>query len=129
MGKDFKYIEEDFKRRFEELTKKEVPKASDVYEGVYKSPLDDEFLLSWRSEGLMKVMRLQEAEEDQTLQFDYAIGKSGIDYEFDDLLIVAINSNKKVEMIFEIYKLWFTENKLPEEIEEILVAYFKRLNS
>jgi sulfite reductase alpha subunit-like flavoprotein len=128
MKKDFKYIEKVFQRRFEELTKKVQLKASDVYEWPHKSPLEDEFLISWRSEGLMKVMRLQEAESDETLQFDYAVGKSGIDYEYDDLLVVAMNSNEKVETIFEIYKLWFIENKSPAEMEEIMETYFKRFN-
>lgn len=85
-------------------------------------------LARWQSEDLMKVMRLQEMEAGEILQFDYVIGKSGLDYEYDDLLIEAMDTNEKAEVIFAIYKLWFIENKSPAEMESLLETYDKQLN-
>ncbi len=123
-----RYIRDDFSRRFEGQAQKENLKISNLCPLPHPFSLDDTFLARWQSESLMKVMRLQEAEEDEILQFGYAIGKSGIDYEYDDLVIIAMASDEKVETIFEIYKLWFIENKSPMEMENILENYYKQLN-
>lgn len=85
-------------------------------------------LARWQSEDLMKVMNLQEADADEILQFGYAVDKSGLDYEYDDLFILTMNANEKAEVIFEIYKLWFIEHKSPAEMESLLEAYAKQLN-
>jgi len=88
----------------------------------------DSILTNWKDENAKRVMRLQEADEDEILEFGYAIGKSGLNYEYDDLLIYTINSNDKSEVIFNIYKMWFIENKSPKEMEKILEEYEKKYN-
>ena len=73
-------------------------------------------------------MRLQEADEDEVLQFGYAIGKSGLEFEYDDLLINTIDSHNKVTEIFAIYRLWFMENKSPQDMEKVLDDYYETFN-
>jgi hypothetical protein len=123
-----KDIRDDFLRRFETLAQAANLQISNLCPWPHPLPLEDTLLARWQSEDLMKVMRLQEADADEILQFGYAIGKSGIDYEYDDLLIEAMDTNEKAEVIFEIYKLWFIENKSPAEMESLLAPYDKQLN-
>jgi len=91
-------------------------------------PPDDLLLVKWKSEPLKKVMRLQEADEDEVLQFGYALGKSGLEFEYDDLLINTIDSHNKVNEIFSIYRLWFLENKSPQDLEKVLDDYYEKFN-
>ncbi|GEM_PF-2699056 len=83
-------------------------------------PFDDFLIAKWQSEPLKKILRLQEMEEDDTLGFGYALGRAGLEWQYHDLLIITQFANEKVALAFEIYQLWFEQNKSPSEMEEIL---------
>jgi hypothetical protein len=128
MKKNIKYIRDDFKRRFEELSKQEHLEISNECPWPYNLSLEDNYIVRWLSENLARSMTMQETGENETLRFDYVIDKVGVDLEYDDLFVMTKNTNEKAETIFEIYKLWFVENKSPEEMGETLETYFKGFN-
>ena len=127
---DMEYIKYDFRLRFRKLATDAGIRVVD--DRILKYPLpfsDDTILASWISKDLRKVMRVQESDyDDGTFQFDGFVGKSGLDYEYDDLCVIAVASNEKAKEIFDLYKLWFIENISPEKMEGILESHFERFN-
>ena len=125
---DMEYIRDDFLKRFRKLARDECIR---VLEQWFPPPFpEDTIVTNWISEDLKKVMRIQEDDygDDGEFQFGGFVGKAGLDYEYDDLCVIAVSSNEKVREIFELYKLWFIEDIHPEEMSGILESYSKRLN-
>lgn len=107
-------IRKDFKKRIDELAKDEDIRMLNEF---FPPPFpEDEVITNWVSEDLKKVMRVQEAYEDDELCFDVFAGKAGENNQYDDLCIVARSVNEKAERIYDIYKLWFVEDNSPSEI-------------
>ena len=128
---DMKHIRNDLRRRFTELATIEGISVVDDRILRYGLPFEEDTILtSWISEDLKKVMRIQESDygDEGTFQFSGFVAKAGLDYEYDDLCVIAVSSNEKFREIFELYKLWFIEDSSPEEISGILESYSKRLN-
>lgn len=119
-------IRNSFKQRFQQIAERQNLKTTNEWH--LHIPPDDLLLVKWKSEPLKKVMRLQEADEDEVLQFGYALGKSGLEFEYDDLLINTIDSHNKVNEIFSIYRLWFLENQSPQDMEKVLDDYYEKFN-
>jgi hypothetical protein len=119
-------IRNNFKQRFQQIAERQNLKTTNEWH--LHIPPDDLLLVKWKSEPLKKVMRLQEADEDEVLQFGYALGKSGLEFEYDDLLINTIDSHNKVTEIFSIYRLWFLENQSPQDMEKVLDDYYEKFN-
>jgi hypothetical protein len=125
---DMRYIRDDFLKGFKKLAR---DKQINLLDEWFPPPFpEDTIVINWRSEDLKKVMRIQEDDygDDGTFQFNGFVAKSGLDYEYDDLCVIAVASNEKVHDIFDLYRLWFVENVSPKEMEGILESYFGRLN-
>ena len=120
------FIRNDFLKKFTKLAIEECTRLLDRR----LPPLFPEVVVvaNWISEDLKKVMRIQETEDDEVFQFDGFVKKTGLDYEYDELCVVAVASNGKVRELFELYKLWFIEDISPEGMEGILESYRERLN-
>jgi hypothetical protein len=120
------FIRSDFKKKMNEIFKQENIYLIDEWFEAYD--VNDRVIMNWKSEELKKTMRIQEADSGETIQFAGYIDKCGLNYEFDDIFIQAINVNTKVNEIFNIYKLWFINNEKAEVLQKILDEYSDYFN-
>lgn len=113
MGR-MEYIRNDFKRKIDKLAKE---RHISILNEFFPPPFpEDEIVTNWVSEDLKKIMRVQEAYEEDEFEFDFFAGKAGENNAYDDLCIVAKSANEKAGLICDIYQLWFVENNSPSEI-------------
>jgi hypothetical protein len=68
-----------------------------------------------------RIFTVEYFDDDQT-PFEYAIRKTGIDFEENDLLFRCRNCEENVSMILDIYALWFIDGLSTEEMERALAA-------
>ena len=130
--RDREYIRKNFQSRFRKLATDKGIRVVDDWVLMYPSPLnDDPVLANWISEGLKKTLRVQEDyyDDDGTFQLGGFVAKTGLDYEYDNVCVIAVSSNEKVREIFELYKLWFIEDISPKEMERVLESYSELFNS
>ena len=112
---DMEYIRNNFLKEFRKLARDERINILDEW---FPPPFpEDTIVTNWISEDLKRVMRIQEDDyrDDGDLGFNGFLAKAGLDYEYDDLCIIAVASNEKVKEIFDLYKLWFIENISPKK--------------
>lgn len=128
MKKSQENIRNTFNQRFQERAIAEQIDKTNLCSWPYSFYHNDNFIARWLSEELLRVMRVDESDDD-IFKIDYVVDKSGVDYEYGDLLIVTNQTDEKVELIFEIYKLWFVEQKSTEEMEQILDKLCQTYNS
>jgi hypothetical protein len=113
MGR-MEYIRNDFKKKIDKLTKEgDISILNEFFAPPFP---EDEIITNWVSEDLKKIMRVQEACEEDEFEFDFFTGKAGENNAYDDLCIVAKSVNEKAGLIYDIYKRWFVENNSPSEI-------------
>ncbi len=120
------FIRDNFNKKFKNISNKCNTKI--LNEWIIDLYDFDTQIIKWKSDKINKIMSLQEADEDETLEFGYAVGKAGLNFEYFDLFIQMKGTNHKVDIIFKLYKLWFIEDKSPEEMESILEEYCKEYN-
>ena len=70
---------------------------------------EDPLVVSWRSDAKRRTLRIQERDEDDSIEFDWVIGKSGED-DFDDLLVEVKYCDRGVDLLFEIFRQWFVDD-------------------
>jgi len=116
--KNLKFIKESFYREFELISQGQVMTQP------FSLPFDDFLIAKWQSEPLKRIFRLQETEDDDFLKFGFALCKAGLSWDYDDLLVMTDAANKQVPLIFQLYRLWFEEQKSPLEMEELLTKYY-----
>jgi hypothetical protein len=70
---------------------------------------DDPAIAAWKSSEAKRTMRIQERDEDDPIEFDWVIGRSGADREFADLLVEVRYCDREVNLLFEIFRRWFLD--------------------
>jgi hypothetical protein len=119
--KNMSNIRSQFIEKFNQSN--DFSKNNDVNEWG-KIPFDeDTTVINFKSDSLMKVMMINESSDKEILKFSYFLAKTGEKYEYNLLSIELNNSDQNVDKIFSIYKLWFIDNKSPDEMEIILEKY------
>jgi hypothetical protein len=68
-----------------------------------------------------RILTVEENDTNDVFDFDYAIRKTGMHFEQDDLLLIYKNALENLPSIFEVYKKWFIEKITTEEMEKILI--------
>lgn len=77
-------------------------------------------------EKLKRILTVELSDDDQN-PFDYAIRRTGLHLEEDDLLIRCRNPIENIYPIFEIYRTWFVEKISSEKMDEMLTVTKKSL--
>lgn len=72
-----------------------------------------------------RIFTVEQYQEDLG-SFDYAIRKTGLHFEQDDLLLRYKNASESLGAILEIYKKWIVEEIAADKIDEILGNERKR---
>ena len=123
---NLKYIRDNFLERFRKLADNE---GISILEEWFPPPFpEDAVVANWISEPLKKVMRIQEDDDGGDDGFGGFVAQAGLDYEYDDLCLIAVCSHEKVREIFELYQLWFIKDISPKEMRKILASYIQLLN-
>ncbi len=120
--KEYELIKEEFIKSFDKLIDKSKSKRT-VFDTI---PFDPP-IMKWEKGN--RVLRLQEADEGTEINFGYAFGKSGLDFEFDELLLIVIRMDKRAYEISKIYNWWIVEIESEREIENRIIKITNTINA
>ncbi len=118
-------IRTEFKAKFSEIAGAEnLPLIEEWFAPPWE---EDNLVVSWISRPQKRVMRVQEADDGETLPFGYAIGKAGAQREYDDVFVQVVSANQKANEILQLYKSWFIELLSPQQMDTVLQSYSDKL--
>jgi hypothetical protein len=121
-------IRKEFNEKFIKLAKN---RNVEILKEWGKIPFpEDTNLCSWINEPIKRGMRIQEAEEDETIVFDgFTYHGRGVNEDITELVLSIKNSPKFIAEIFNLYKLWFYSNISPKDMDNLLREFENKLNS
>ena len=88
---------------------------------------EDTTIINWKSDFIYKTMSIQE-EDDDDFEFDAFLAKTGINNEYDKLLICLKNCDKKIIIITQFFKKWFIDNISVNEMQNLIDDYQSKYN-
>jgi hypothetical protein len=90
---------------------------------------EDSLIAAWKAEAVERTLRLQVRETGDAIRFDWVVGRSGEDREFEDLLLAIVPEALGTEVILTIYQLWLIDRATVRDVTMALEEIEMRLRN
>jgi hypothetical protein len=99
-----------------------------IKEPAFFLPPEETVWISWRSDVQKRLLKIEEADETETLKLNFSIDFFEPHIRYDDITVKFIKPDEYDELIFEIYLKCFVEYEPIDVIDEFLDQKFDEIN-